>query len=308
MMPGIVVDAVCDLPRAFIDRFKIEILPVSLHFGDEVFEDQRDPEATKAFYRQYLSEKNTEFRTRALGVDAINNLFLERYVLKYSKVVVIACSSSRSRLFKNATQASFALLKEQRHRRQAAGLPGGFALRVVDSKSLYAGEAVVAHEAVRLADDDDLKLEALRQTLETLGEQVVTYLLPEDPYFLRFRAREKGERALGAFGYQAARLFDLKPILRMSGGDSRIIARPQGFAGALVTLFDLAREAISSGLKKPLIAMSYAGEPAEITELPSYKSFAAFAEGQGVELTMAVMSATSGINVGPGAFSLAYAA
>lgn len=307
-MPGIVVDAVCDLPRAFIDRFKIEILPVSLHFGDEVFEDQRDPEATKAFYRQYLSEKNTEFRTRALSVEAINKLFLERYVLKYSKVVVIACSSSRSRLFKNATQASFALLKEQRHRRQAAGLPGGFALRVVDSKSLYAGEAVVAHEAVRLADDDDLKLEALRQTLETLGEQVVTYLLPQDPFFLRFRAREKGERALGAFGYQAARLFDLKPILRMSGGDSQIIARPQGFAGALVTLFDLAREAISSGLKKPLVAMSYAGEPAEITELPSYKSFAAFAEGQGVELTMAVMSATSGINVGPGAFSLAYAA
>ncbi len=308
MMPGIVVDAVCDLPRAFIDRYGIEILPVSLHFGDEVFEDQRDPEATKAFYRKYLSEKNTEFKTRALSVEAISKLFLDRFVLNYSKVVVVACSSSRSRLFKNATQASYALLKEQRHRRQAAGLPGGFALRVVDSKSLYAGEAIVAHEAVKLADDDDLKLEALRQSLEALGERVVTYLLPDDPYFLRFRAREKGERALGAMGYQAARLLDLKPILEMQGGESRIVARPQGFDGALSALFDLAREAISRGLHKPLVAMSYAGEPAKITDLAAYKSFAAFAEGQGVELTMAVMSATSGINVGPGAFSLAFAA
>lgn len=308
MKTGIVVDAMCDLPRAFIDRYEIEILPVSLHFGNEVFEDQRDPDATKAFYRQYLSEKNTEFKTRALDVDAITQHFLERLVLNYSKVVVIACSSSRSRLFKNATQASYALLKQQRHRRQAAGLPGSFALRVIDSKSLYAGEAIVAHQAVQLADSEDIKLEAMRQALEALGEQVVTYLLPDDPYYLRFRAREKGENALGLLGYQGARLLDLKPILKLTGGESSIIARPQGFEGGLNAVFDQAREAIAGGLKKPLITMSYAGEPGEVTALPSYQSFAAFAEGQGVELMMAVMSATSGINVGPGAFSLAFAA
>lgn len=307
MNPGIVIDSVCDLPRAFVDRFDIEILPVSLHFGDQVFEDTRDPEATKAFYRKYLGEKNTEFRTRALDVAAISELFLDRLVLRYSKVIVIACSSSRSRLFKNATQASYALLKLQRHRRQAAGLPGSFALRVIDSKSMYAGEAIVAHEAVRLADEDEVKLESMRTALEALGEKVTTFLLPQDPFYLRHRARTKGEKSVGPVGYSLARMFDLKPVVKMQHGDSRVAARPQGFDSALNYVFDEAREAISSGLAKPLVAMSYAGEPAEINQKAAYKSFAAFAQGQGVELMLAVMSATSGINVGPGAFSLAYA-
>ncbi len=308
MTPGIVIDSVCDLPRAFIDRYGIEILPVSLHFGDNIYEDTRDPEAAKAFYRDYLSERNTDFKTRALDVEAMTNLFMDRLVLNYSKVLLIACASSRSRLFRNATQASYALLKLQRHRRQAAGLPGGFALRVVDSKSLYAGEAIVAHEAVRIADDENLGLEQMRQSLEELGEKVVTYLVPQDPFFLRYRARAKGEKSIGVIGYQLARIFDLKPIVRMSRGNSAVIARPQGFEAALDRLFDIAREAISRGLVKPLIAMSYAGDPAEMSERDAYKSFSAFAESQGVELTLAVMSATSGVNVGAGAFSLAYAA
>ncbi|NNF52171.1 MAG: fatty acid-binding protein DegV [Gammaproteobacteria bacterium] len=304
---GIVVDSVCDLPRAIIDRFGIEILPVALHFGDNVFEDMRDPEAAQAFYRDYLSERNIDFRTRALDVETMTQLFLDRFVLKYSKVLVIACASSRSRLFKNATQASYALLKLQRHRRQAAGLPGSFALRIVDSKSLYAGEAIVAHEAVRMADDESQGLEHMRQSLEELGDKVVTYLVPDDPFYLRFRAREKGERSIGAVGYQVARMFDLKPVVRFTQGRSGVVSRPQGFESALGFVFDAARDAISYGLAKPLIAMSYAGDPARMRERDTYKSFAAFAESQGVELTLAVMSVTSGINVGPGAFSLAFA-
>lgn len=307
MKTGIVVDSVCDLPRAFIDKHNIEVLPVTLHFGDQAFEDSRDPEATKGFYRQYLAEKNRDFKTRAPDSDSIGELFLERLVLEYSKVIVITCSASRSRLHKNATQASFALLKSQRHRRQAAGLPGGFALRVVDSKSLYAGEAIVAHEAVRLCEEQPDKLEANRNALELLGESVVTYLVPNDPFYVRYRAREKGERSIGPIGFHLARLFDLKPVIRMQAGSSKVVARPQSFERALSYLFDQAREAISVRLRKPLVAMSYAGEPADISQLQAFRSFAAFAEGQGIELMLSVMSATSGVNVGPGAFSLAYA-
>ena len=307
MSLGIVVDSVCDLPRAFIDRFGIEILPVALHFGEEVYEDTRDPDAAKAFYRDYLGEKDVDFRSRALDAEAMTQLFLERFVLKYSKVLVIACSSSRSRLFKNATQASYALLKLQRHRRQAAGLPGGFALRIVDSKSLYAGEAIVAHEAVRIADEENQGLESVRQSLEELGDKVVTYLVPEDPFYMRYRAREKGEKSIGMIGYQLARMFDLKPVVRFTQGKSAVVTRPQGFESALTYIFDTARDAISHGLAKPLVAMSYAGDPAIMAERDAYRSFAAFAKSQGIELTLAVMSVTSGINVGAGAFSLAYA-
>ncbi len=267
MKTGIVVDAVCDLPRAFLDAHGIEVLPIKLQFGDREFEDQRDPEATKALYREYLGQKKTEFQTRAPDPESLSELFLERLVLSYSKVIIVTCAGSRSRLYENATQASYALLKSQRHRRQAAGLPGGFALRVADSKSLYAGEAIVAHEAVRLCAAQPDKLEATRTALEALGEKVVTYLVPQDPYYLRYRARKKGERSVGPVGYQVARLFDHKPVIRTRAGVSKVVARPQGFDAALAYLFDQARDAISLRLVKPLVAMSYAGEPTDISQL-----------------------------------------
>jgi hypothetical protein len=51
-------------------------------------------------------------------------LFLDDLVLKYDRVLVITIAQSRSPIFANATEASYAILKQYRERRQKAGCPG----------------------------------------------------------------------------------------------------------------------------------------------------------------------------------------
>ena len=52
--------------------------------------------------------------------------------------------------------------------------------------------------------------------------------------------------------------------------------------------------------------MSFGGDPRIIRELPAYQDFEGFAATHRVQLHLSVMSATLAVNVGPGAFSLAY--
>ena len=48
MRTGVVIDSACDLPQTYIQSHGIHILPISLHFGYDIFKDIRDPEATQA--------------------------------------------------------------------------------------------------------------------------------------------------------------------------------------------------------------------------------------------------------------------
>ena len=57
-----------------------------------------------------------------------------------------------------------------------------------------------------------------------------------------------------------------------------------------------------------VVEMSYAGNPEEVKAFPGYEEFIQCAIGNKIETMLSVMSTTAGIHVGPGAFSLAYAA
>jgi len=39
---GIVIDSACDLPRSFIQQHHLEIMPINLKIGDDIFIDERD--------------------------------------------------------------------------------------------------------------------------------------------------------------------------------------------------------------------------------------------------------------------------
>ena len=302
---GVVIDAACDLPHAFIERHGIEILPINLRFGGRDFVDDRDPRATRNFLSTYIAEKDLDAEAHAPGVEQIKNLFLERIVTRYDRVLVICMSQTRAHVFANATQASFSILQGYRQMRAEAGISESFAMRVIDSQTLFAGEAVLAREAVRLAEAEP-PFDQLRRTVEALSDQVHAYVVPEDLYYLRNRATLKGDRSVDTLTYSMGRLLDMKPILRMHRGESEAVGKGRGFENTVSSLLQRARAAIGTGLGTPAIIMSYGGDPDVIRRLPAYMQLAREADAEGVELMLAVMSATAGVHVGPGAFALAY--
>lgn len=307
---GIVVDAACDLPRSYIQQHGLEIMPINMHFGTMTFKDVRDPEQTMEFYRRYVAEKELEINTTPLSVKAIKDWFLDQLVLKYDRVLVITVSSTRSPVFENATKASFMILSGYKERRKSAGLEEQFALRVLDSKTLFTGQAVVVYEALRMlqASGAELAFDRLRQHVETFSQDVHAYLVPRDLYYVRARAHQKGDKSVGWFKYQMGTMLDIKPILKAYRGETDAVETVRGYEKAVQRTFEMAADAIEKGLLSKVVCMSYAGNPEEVKAFPGYDDFIKVAQANKVETLLAVMSTVAGIHVGPGAFSLAYAA
>ena len=305
MKVGVVIDASCDLPRSYVEEHELEILPGYLEFGGKELLDIRDPRDTLSYYRRYIADKSIEARTRAWPVEQITKLFLEDLVLRYDRVLVLCVSASRGRVFSHATEASYAILQGYREKRAAAGLADSFALRVLDTKSVGPGEGIITHEAVRMVEEESPPFEKLRRSVTELTQRTVTYLVPNDLFYLRHRASTKGETSMGIAAYQFGRALDIKPIIEMRRGTSRVITGVRRFERAVAEILERVRETIRFGRIMPVVVMSFGGDPRIIRELPAYQDFEGFAATHRIQLHLSVMSATLAVNVGPGAFSLA---
>ena len=308
MRTGIVIDSACDLPQDYLQKYNIHILPISLHLGYELFRDVRDPETTQAFYRKYLTEKTLDAETAPFSVEQIKKLFLDELVLQYDRVLVVTIAQTRSPIFANATEASYAILKQYRERRQNAGMTGSFYVTVIDSKTLFTGEGVLVHEAVRLLEEQNLSFGVLRGMIEQLSQQVYGYLVPDDLFYIRYRASKKGEKSIGLIGYHFGSLLDIKPIIGFHRGASQAVDKERGFDRALIKLFAIARQAIDQGLATRIVNTSYAGNPEIIRRKRAFVEFKRYARERGIEVLLSVMSTAGGVNVGPGAFALSYIA
>ncbi len=308
MRTGVVIDSACDLPQTYIQSHGIHIMPINLHFGYDIFKDVRDPEATQAFYRKYLAEKTLDAETAPFSAEQIRAMFLDELVLKYDRVLVVTIAQTRSPIFANATEASFNILKQYRERRQKAGMSGSFYLNVLDSKTLFAGQGVLVHEAMRLLEEQNFPFGTLRNAIEQLSQQVHAYLVPEDLFYLRYRGSKKGEKTVGLFGYHFGSLLDIKPIIGFHQGKSQVVAKERGFDHALIKLFEIARQAIDRGLATRIINTSYAGDPELVRRKRAFADFEQYANARGITVLLSIMSTTAGVNVGPGSFALAYIA
>ncbi len=310
MQIGLVVDSACDLPLSFLREHNVEIMPITLRFGDDRYVDKRDPEATTQFYEQLIPEQGLRAETEPFSINEIRDLFLDRLVTRFDRVLVVAIASSRSEIFNNATRASFAILSGYRKRREAAGIEGNFMLRVLDSGQLFTGEGVLVWELLRwLQSQSDPHFDALQRYAEEFKKNVYAYAIPQDLFYLRARARQRGDRSVGWLQFQMGSMLDIKPIVEAHDGDTHPIGKVRHFETAVDQVMTRAIERIESKrLLSPVIVMSYAGSVSEIRKFPMYQRLKVRAAEASVTLLESPMSTTAGIYLGPGAFALGYAA
>lgn len=306
MRIGLVVDASCDLPRSFIREHGIHVLPSVLSFGTKHYVDERDPEETMALFRRLIADKSLPASSQACSVEEIRNLFLDELVCDYDRVLVISACASRSNVFAAATEASYAILQSYRERRGAAGQAGSFALRILDSGTLGAGEGAVACRAVSAAAAGEVPFEKLRASLKDESARVTTLFVPNDLDYVRQRGLGGPTDTLGTGGYALGRVAGLRPVLALSSQGLRVVARGRGFSAAATTALDFAREAMRGASGPPVVVLSFGGDPRVIRDLPAYQDLEAQAASQRVEIHLAVMSATLGLRLGPGALSIAW--
>ena len=131
MRIGLVVDSACDLPLEYLKQHDVTVLPITVRIGEAVLADHRDEEATLEFLHAHVAERGAEAETMPFTVQQIRDLFLQRLVIDYDYVFCMTITRSRSPIFDNAQQASFAILNDYKSVRAAAGNTTPFALRVI---------------------------------------------------------------------------------------------------------------------------------------------------------------------------------
>ncbi len=307
MRIGIVVDSACDLPQDYIKDNDIVVLPITVRIGDAVLADHRDEEATLSFLHAHVAERGHEAETIPFTVNQIRDLFLERLVIDYDHVFCMTITKTRSPIHDNAMQASFAILNDYKPVRQAAGHNSPFALRVIDTQTLFAAQGITAVEAVRMRAAGD-NVQHIRTKLEYLAANSHGYMIPRDLYYLRARARTKGDRSVSFLGAALGTALDIKPVLHGHAGNTQPVAKLKGFENAVEQMFKFAGNRVIAGLLTPTLCLSYGGELAEMRALPGYQRLLDICANNNVEVFESVMSLTGMVNVGKGAVVVGFAA
>jgi DegV family protein with EDD domain len=307
MRIGLVVDSACDLPGDFLAGNQVTILPITVRIGDAVQVDHRDERATLDFLKAQIAERGADAETTPFTVQQIQDLFLKKLVIDYDYVFCMTITKSRSPIFDNAMQASFAILNEYRPIRAAAGNDTPFALRVIDSQNLFSAQGILPVEAVRLraAGEGPPKI---RARLEHLAMHTHGYLVPRDLYYIRNRARKEGDRSVSLLSAALGTALDIKPVLHANRGETGPVATIKGFDAAVQKVFDFAARRVESGLLTPTLCLSYGGELEEMRALPGYGRLRETCADRNIDVYESVMSLTGMVNVGKGAVVVGFAA
>lgn len=311
MRIGLVVDSACDLPLEYLQRNRIHLLPITVRIGQAVLADHRNEEATLQFLNTHLAERGFEAETTPFSVQQIRDLFVSEFAIEYDYVFCMTITKTRSPVYENANQASFAILNDYRPVRSAAGINTPFALRVIDTLNLFAAQGITAVEAVRLRDAGE-GAPKIRARLEHLALYTHGYLIPRDLNYLRARTRVRGDRSVSFLSATLGTALDIKPVLHCNRGETGPAAKIKGYENAAQKLLEFtARKAGATGadgLLTPTVCLSYGGELAELRSLPGYERLRTTCRDNNVELFESVMSLTGMVNVGKGALVVGFAA
>lgn len=305
MRIGIVTDATCDLPADFIQANDIEILPVTVRLGDKVFIDQRDFATSMSFYEGGWGDKFHDAETSPFSVEEIHDVFLQKLVKKFDYVFCITVWKERSKIFENATRASFAILRDYRKVRAEADIKGPFAMRVIDSSALGSGVGLVVAEIARLIKEG-VPHDAIRRQADIIVKNTATLLAIDDLAVVRSRATKRGEKSIGFGAYLLASALDIKPIMRRYHDVNEPIGRVLGIEKCCEKMFEIACEQIYHRITSSTVAVAYGGDPKAIEQFEGYQKLKEVCAMKGVQLTTAVASMSLSVNMGQGGLSISW--
>jgi len=288
---AIVSDAACDLPKSYVEANQVEILPIHLRFGHEIANDVRDPALAMRFYRTYLEHKDIDAET-APYTPQETAAFFRRLLARYERILCITITSQRSHIHAHCTEA----------RRL---LNAGDRIEVIDSNSLFAGQAAVVAAAVEMREQG-ASFDEIVHEVRHCATIVEAFVMPYDLYYMRARARKRGDKSIGLLQYLAGQALDIKPIIHARGVETSVATKARGVQDALNEIFERAISVVDQGLRLPILPLAYAGNPKDITQLPKYRELELAAKAREVQLLVSIMSTTAGVYLGPGSFGFGF--
>jgi len=190
----IVTDSACDLRGDEVDELNIEIVPLSIRFGDDEYTDREQLDVTE-FYR-LLAESDALPETAAPSPGRFAEAFQRHLDAGATAIVCINLSSAISATMQSAITAAGEFDAD---------------IRIVDSKSITAGQGSIVLGAARLAAAGASADEVVAAT-ESMSERTHVFGALDTLENLQKGGRIGNAQAL------LGSMLSIKPIIDISSG------------------------------------------------------------------------------------------
>ncbi|MDP8953936.1 MAG: DegV family protein [Actinomycetota bacterium] len=207
----VVSDSACDLPDEMAAELGVEVVPLSIRFGDTEYVDRLD--LTPAAFYAKLAASPTLPETAAPSPGAFEVAFRSLFDAGADAVVCVNISSSLSATMQSARNAVDAL--------QGAG-----DVRVIDSRSVSWGLGSQVVAAARAAADG-AGVEEVVALVEDMVPRTHVYCALDTLENLKKGGRIGGAQAL------VGNLLSIKPVIDVSSGEVEEAGKPRTRSKAL---------------------------------------------------------------------------
>ena len=196
MTVRIVTDSACDLPQTVADELGIEIVPLSIRFGDEEFIDRRDLSVAEFWARSAASSTLPETAAPAPGQFEVS--YRRLLAEGATGIVVVSLSGGLSATMQSAELAARAVSDD-------------IQVSVIDSCSVTLGQGTIAIACARAARDG-LSFDAVAALATDLASRTKVWGALDTLDNLKKGGRIGGAKAM------LASVLSIKPIIEVRNG------------------------------------------------------------------------------------------
>ncbi|MBQ5897998.1 MAG: DegV family protein [Oscillospiraceae bacterium] len=273
----IVLDSTSDLVPELLGKF--EIVPLTVNFGEEEFID--GVTITREEFYAKLIESDVIPTTSQATPEAFERVF-KKLVENGDEVLCITVASKLSGTYQSACIA-------------AEEFPGK--VRVIDSKSVAIGSAILAEFALSLLEKG-LSAEEIEKELIKKREDIIIVALIDTLEYLK-----KGGRLSKTAAF-AGSLLNIKPVVSVEDGEINVLGKARGSKQGNNFLIKEIEKAGGVDFSMPLL-LGYTGHDPYMLE--KYKEDSRFIwEGKVENLRETCIGSVIGTHVGPGAIAVAF--
>jgi DegV family protein with EDD domain len=210
----VVTDSACDLPLPLVETLGIEVVPLTIRFGEDEFVDQVELSTQEFWERVERSDRLPE--TAAPSPGAFESRFRDLMARGATGIVCINLSSHLSGTMQSAQVA-------------AAAVAGECPVQVIDSQTASMGQGNLCLTAARRAADGD-SLESIVAEVVDRRDRTKLYATLDTLDHIRMSGRIGNAKAL------LGTMLSIKPVIEIQAGIVEEVKRVRTRSKALKEL------------------------------------------------------------------------
>ena len=271
----IICDSLADIPKNIIEKYNIEVIPLTIRIGEIDYKDGVD--ITNAEFYKKLKETNNAPKTSQATYGQFEEIF-KKYIDEGKKILYISGSSKVTGTYQSAMMAKNEL---------------GGDITLFDSLNLSYGCGVQVVRACEL-NEKGCSLEEILEELEKMRDNVHVFFAVDTLEYLKKGGRISSTKAA------VGTMLNIKPIIEVTNGELDNVAQVRGKKHVIEKLLELVKSKCDGDFTNRNIAI---GEGSNIADLNKLEE--AVKKKFGInDMTKIEIGPTIGSHAGPGTIGI----